>query len=153
MANEIARRLRKTMTPQEIKLWVHLRSWRNRGFHFRRQAPRDEYIVDFVCLKQKLVVEVDGGQHNHDEHAARDRRRDRPFMRDGFRVLRFWNSDVDQNLIGVLETIDVALQEKQAPTRSPPATTLPLRGRDKKAAKQHFLSFRGAAFWPRARNP
>ena len=64
MANEIARRLRKTMTPQEVKLWVHLRSWRQRGFHFRRQSPRAGYIVDFVCMKQKLIVEVDGGQHN-----------------------------------------------------------------------------------------
>ena len=96
------------MTPQEVKLWVHLRSWRQRGFHFRRQSPRDGFIVDFVCLKQKLVVEVDGGQHNFDEHAARDR--DRHSMRDGFRVLRFWNNDVDQNLTGVLETIDEALR-------------------------------------------
>src|SRR3954465_973228 len=64
MANEIARALRKRMTPQEVKLWVHLRSWRTRGFHFRRQAPRDDFIVDFVCLKHRLIVEVDGGQHN-----------------------------------------------------------------------------------------
>ena len=112
MANEIARKLRKAMTPQEVKLWVHLRSWRQRGFHFRRQSPRDGFIVDFVCLKQRLVVEVDGGQHNFDDHAARDRMRDRHFMRDGFRVLRFWNSDVDQNLTGVLETIDAVLQSK-----------------------------------------
>jgi very-short-patch-repair endonuclease len=61
MANEIARSLRKRMTPQEVKLWVHLRSWRKRGFHFRRQSPRDDFIVDFVCLKQRLVIEVDGG--------------------------------------------------------------------------------------------
>src|SRR5436190_21645890 len=75
MANEIARALRKRMTPQEIKLWVHLRSWRRRGYHFRRQSPRSGYIVDFVCMKQKLIVEVDGGQHNFDDHAARDRSR------------------------------------------------------------------------------
>src|SRR5437764_4652410 len=80
MANEIARRLRKTMTLQEVKLWVHLRSWRKRGFHFRRQSPRAGYIVDFVCMKQKLIVEVDGGQHNFDDHAARDRSRDRRFF-------------------------------------------------------------------------
>ena len=58
------------MTPQEVKLWVHLCSWRERGFHFRRQSPRDGLIVDFVCLKQKLVVDVDGGQHNFDDHAG-----------------------------------------------------------------------------------
>ena len=105
MANEIARKLRKSMTRQEVKLWVHLRSWRERGYHFRRQSPRDGFIVDFVCLKQKLIVEVDGGQHGFDEHAARDRR----FVGDGFRVLRFWNSDVDHNLEGVLTTIDAEL--------------------------------------------
>ena len=80
MANEIARRLRKTMTSQEVKLWVHLRSWRRRGYHFRRQSPRSGYIVDFVCMKQKLIVEIDGGQHNFDAHAARDRSRDRRFF-------------------------------------------------------------------------
>jgi very-short-patch-repair endonuclease len=94
MANEIARRLRKTMTPQEVKLWVHLRSWRPRGFHFRRQSPRNDYVVDFICLKHRLVVEVDGGQHNFDDHASRDAVRDRSFERDGFRVLRFWNNEV-----------------------------------------------------------
>jgi len=47
------------MTPQEVKLWVHLRSWRQRGFHFRRQSRRDGYIVDFACMKHRLVIEVD----------------------------------------------------------------------------------------------
>jgi very-short-patch-repair endonuclease len=115
MANEIARRLRKTMTPQEVKLWVHLRSWRARGFHFRRQSPRSGYIVDFVCMKQKLIVEVDGGQHNFDDHAARDRSRDRRLMRDGFRVLRFWNNEVDRNLDGVLTAIDSELRGSAPP--------------------------------------
>jgi len=69
MASEIARRLRKTMTQQEVKLWVHLRSWRKHGFHFRRQSPRAGYIVDFVCMRHGLIVEIDGGQHNFDEHA------------------------------------------------------------------------------------
>ena len=110
MANEIARALRKRMTPQEVKLWVHLRSWRKRGYHFRRQAPRADFIVDFVCLKQRLVIEVDGGQHNFDAHAERDSRRDRHFVRQGFNVLRFWNNEVDRNLEGVLTVIDEALK-------------------------------------------
>jgi very-short-patch-repair endonuclease len=109
MANEMARNLRKRMTPQEVKLWVHLRSWRKRGFHFRRQAPRDDFIVDFVCLKHRLVVEVDGGQHNFDRHAKEDRARDCHFAQQGFQVLRFWNNEVDQNLYGVLTQIDSAL--------------------------------------------
>lgn len=103
------------MTPQEVKLWVHLRSWRVRGFHFRRQSPRNDYIVDFVCLKHRIIVEVDGGQHNFDDHASRDAVRDRSFERDGFRVLRFWNNEVDRNLPGVLEAIVTALQERPHP--------------------------------------
>jgi very-short-patch-repair endonuclease len=110
MANEIARALRKRMTPQEVKLWVHLRSWRKRGYHFRRQAPRDDFIVDFVCLKHRLVVEVDGGQHNFDSHAQLDAKRDRHFFRQGLNVLRFWNNEVDRNLEGVLTVIDEALR-------------------------------------------
>jgi very-short-patch-repair endonuclease len=115
MANEVARHLRKTMTRQEVELWVHLRSWRRRGFHFRRQSPRAGYIVDFVCMKQRLIVEIDGGQHNFDEHAEKDSMRDRRLMRDGFRVLRFWNNEVDRNLDGVLTVIDAELRASTPP--------------------------------------
>ena len=110
MANEIARSLRKRMTPQEVKLWVHLRSWRKQGFHFRRQAPRDGYVVDFVCLKHRLIVEVDGGQHNFDAHARRDAGRDHHFVIQGFRVLRFWNNEIDRNLHGVPTLINDAVK-------------------------------------------
>jgi very-short-patch-repair endonuclease len=115
MANEVARRLRKTMTPQEVKVWVHLRSWRQRGYHFRRQAPYSGYILDFLCQKHHLVVEIDGGQHNFDQHQARDRKRDATLEQSGFRVLRFWNSDVDRNLAGVLQSINQALNETPHP--------------------------------------
>ena len=115
MANERARALRKSMTRQEVKLWVHLRSWRSRGFHFRRQVPRDGYILDFACLRRRVIVEVDGGQHNFDDHARKDAARDRHFVDEGFVVLRLWNSDVDQNLEGVLYRIDETLR-----LRSPP---------------------------------
>jgi very-short-patch-repair endonuclease len=115
VANEIARRLRKTMTPQEVKLWVNLRSWRQRDFHFRRQSPRGGSIVDFVCMRHRLIVEVDGGQHNFDEHTRHDRMRDQSFERSGFKVLRFWNNDVDRNPEGVLATIDSTLQQPTPP--------------------------------------
>jgi very-short-patch-repair endonuclease len=116
MANEIARDLRKTMTPQEVKLSVHLPSLaRTRGYHFRRQVPKGSAILDFACLKRRVVVEVDGGQHNADEHARRDSARDTQLNKAGFRVLRFWNSDVDRNLAGVLETIDAVLKEPPPP--------------------------------------
>ena len=132
MADEIARSLRKRMTPQEVKLWVHLRSWRKQGFHFRRQAPRDGHIVDFVCLKHRLIIEVDGGQHNFDAHARRDAGRDAHFANNGFRTLRFWNNEVDRNLEGVLTVIDDALRNPPPgrPRASPGSATLPLRGRD-----------------------
>src|SRR5690349_21034466 len=115
MANEIAHRLRKTMTPQEVKLWVHLRSWRGRGYHFRRQMPQGHAIVDFACLKHRLIVEVDGRQHNADDYTRRDHLRDERLSRARSRVLRFWNSDVDGNLEGVLETIDTVLSERPPP--------------------------------------
>jgi very-short-patch-repair endonuclease len=113
MANQTARRLRKTLTPQEVKVWNHLRSWRKRGFHFRRQAPRKGYIVDLVCLKHGLVVEIDGGQHNLEVHAVSDAKRNQTLMRAGFGMLRFWNNDVDSNLDGVLQTIDAVLMESK----------------------------------------
>ena len=105
MANEIARRLRKTMTPQEVKLWVHLRALKDQGFHFRRQAPREGFIVDFACLKSKLVIEIDGAQHGQPTHMQRDAERDAKLAAAGFKVLRFWNNEVNENLVGVIETI------------------------------------------------
>jgi very-short-patch-repair endonuclease len=105
MANERARHLRKRLTPQEVKLWVRLRELRALGFHFRRQSPLSSYIVDFECRKARLVVEVDGGQHNLDSGLRADAKRDANLQHDGYRVLRFWNHDVDRNLDGVVSKI------------------------------------------------
>jgi very-short-patch-repair endonuclease len=63
MANELARKLRKTMTPQEVKLWAHLRPLRDQGFKFRRQVPLRGYIVDFACFGARIIIEIDGSQH------------------------------------------------------------------------------------------
>jgi very-short-patch-repair endonuclease len=105
MANEAARRLRKTMTPQEVKLWMHLRALKDQGLHFRRQVPRLGYIVDFACLKSRLVIEVDGAQHGETDHSRKDAERDARLLRAGFKVLRFWNNEVNENIDGVVETI------------------------------------------------
>ncbi|WP_417476653.1 endonuclease domain-containing protein [Maricaulis sp.] len=108
---KIARSLRKRMTPHEIRLWVWLKTWRREGFVFRRQAPIGPYIVDFACFTPKLVIEVDGGQHNLPEHQARDEVRDAWLEGEGFRVVRVWNMDVFGNLDGVLTCIREALDE------------------------------------------
>ena len=105
MANETAHRLRKTMTRQEVKLWLHLRTMRKLGFHFRRQVPIKSYIVDFACYHPKLIVELDGSQHSAARLARRDATRDAQLAADGFSVVRVWNSDIDTNLDGVFTRI------------------------------------------------
>jgi very-short-patch-repair endonuclease len=109
MANAIAHMLRKRMTRQEVILWVRLREMREQGFHFRRQSPIADYIVDFECRRRRLIVEVDGMQHGFDGHRERDAARDRLLNELGYRVLRFGNSEINQNMEGVLEAIRLAL--------------------------------------------
>jgi very-short-patch-repair endonuclease len=101
----LARELRARATSQERKLWQQLRSLRGLGLHFRRQVPVGHFVVDFACLKERIVVELDGGQHSRDAEAARDSLRDVALHAMGFRVRRFWNAEVDRNLDGVVETI------------------------------------------------
>jgi very-short-patch-repair endonuclease len=107
-----ARRLRRDATFAEQRLWYRLRSRSLHGMKFVRQEPIGAYIVDFVCREQRLVIEVDGGQHAESE---RDGIRDQWLRDHGYRVLRFWNNDVLQNTDGVLATIASALHEG-APT-------------------------------------
>jgi len=114
VANAIARKLRTNLTPQEAKLWVKLRELKPLGYHFRRQAPIRHIIVDFVSFRDKLVIEVDGGQHNFDDAARRDDVRDAFLKGEGFRVLRFWNHEVDRELDGVME---VVIRTLGGPTR------------------------------------
>ncbi|WP_372422312.1 endonuclease domain-containing protein [Salinarimonas chemoclinalis] len=110
---EVARALRKRLTRQEAALWVRLRRLRPAGFGFRRQVPIGPYVVDFACLKARLVVEVDGGQHGLDAHAARDAVRDARLAERGFRVARFWNHQVDRDLDVVMDTIFARLTESR----------------------------------------
>ena len=105
-----AKAMRSEMTSAETKLWYHLRGNHLGGFHFRRQQIIDRYIVDFYCHAFGLVVEVDGGGHLDQEEY--DRARDAHLADMGFKVLRFFNSDVDQDLDSVLEVILHACQEE-----------------------------------------
>ena len=114
MANARARALRKAMTRQEVKLWAQLRRLRPQGFHFRRQAPLEGYIPDFVCFKYRVIVEADGAQHGEDERLAHDARRDLHFAALGFRTLRFWNHEIEADLDAVIETIIARAREHLA---------------------------------------
>jgi very-short-patch-repair endonuclease len=98
-----ARKLRSNLTDAEKYLWRHLRFRQISGHKFRRQRPVGPYIVDFVCLEKKLVVEVDGGQHA--ENQALDVRRDTWLRSQGYEVLRFWNDEVLTKIDGVKEVI------------------------------------------------
>ena len=97
-----AKQLRSNMTDAEQRLWRHLRAHRLNGRKFRRQQPLGPYVVDFVHLGSKVIVEADGGQHNESE---RDLRRDAWLESEGYRVLRFWNHDILNNTETVLEVI------------------------------------------------
>ncbi|WP_308917379.1 endonuclease domain-containing protein [Jannaschia sp. LMIT008] len=111
-----ARALRANATEMEKRLWQPLRTWRTAfGLHVRRQVPIGPFIVDFAILKERLVIEIDGGQHGGPD----DRRRDAWLAANGHRIVRFWNSEVAENLGGVLETIFAATSASRA-TQSPP---------------------------------
>ena len=122
MANEVARSLRKHMTPQEVKLWCQLRYLNQQGFHFRRQAPIENYIVDFLERKRRLIIEVDGSQHGFAPNEIADRRRDAFLRNRGYKVLRFWNVDVDQATDGVIDKIIETIRPPPAAraARDPP---------------------------------
>jgi len=126
-----ARRLRQTMTGSEARLWAKLRGHRLLECQFRRQAPIGPYVVDFVCHEHGLVVEVDGEQHGRNEQASKDRVRDRFLATKGYRVLRFGNGDVQQELESVLMTMEAALEGRLPVERFsalPPSQPSPARG-------------------------
>ncbi len=102
-----ARRLRREQTEAESLLWHNLRAKRLNGLKFRRQHPIGDHIVDFCCLRHRLVIEIDGSQHA--EEVEKDPARTRRLEANGFRVIRFWNDDVLRNLQGVLASILEAL--------------------------------------------
>ena len=97
-----ARQLRSEQTGAETLPWDKLRARRLAGYRFRRQHPIGPYIVDFVCLEAGLVVEADGDSH---VDSKSDHRRDRDLSSRGFRTIRIWNSEIYENLEGVVELI------------------------------------------------
>ncbi len=105
-----AKVLRRTQTDAEQKLWYHLRAHRFMGKKFKRQKPVGRYIVDFVCLEEKLIIELDGGQHA--ERVDYDQERDLWLCNQGYTVFRFWNSELMSEMECVLERILTALRHE-----------------------------------------
>ena len=100
-----ARELRLKPTEAERMLWWHLRALNRRGYHFRRQAPFRHYILDFVEHRARVVIELDGSQHGHAENRQRDDQRDTFLKAENYRVLRFWNGEIHDDIDGVVEAI------------------------------------------------
>lgn len=110
MENHITRVLRREMTPWELKLWGVLRNRQVGNFKFRRQFKIGPYVVDFCDFENKLIIELDGGHHDFGENRMKDTTRQKFLEGQGYKVLRFWNNEVDANLGGI---VDVVLQSAQ----------------------------------------
>jgi len=115
----LAKGLRKKSTDAEKLLWSRLRAGRCEGMKFRRQHPVGQYIVDFVCLERKLIIELDGGQHALPGEAWKDRQRDAWLEKEGYTVVRFWDNEVLMNRNGILDAIMERLHRTPSP-QSPP---------------------------------
>jgi very-short-patch-repair endonuclease len=113
--NALQKKLRTHMTDAETRLWQRLRGRQIAGFKFRRQHPFLDYVLDFVCLEMRLIVEVDGSQH---QDCEADHVRDRRLHKAGFRIMRFWNNQVLQETDAVVEAIWTALQDESGDAAS-----------------------------------
>ena len=121
MSIKRARILRRNQTDAERKLWYAFRDRRFEGFKFRRQVPIGPYFADFVCMRERLIVEADGGQHSW--RVDEDEAPTKVLEEHGFRVLRFWNNEILTNLDGVIALIRLALPE--VPTSDRRCATTP----------------------------
>ncbi|MCF7917435.1 endonuclease domain-containing protein [Candidatus Gracilibacteria bacterium] len=116
----LAKVLRKKQTPAENLLWQFLKAKSFENLKFRRQFPIDEkYIVDFVCFEKRIIIELDGGQHDEELNIQKDKERDGYLERQGFKILRVWNNDVLSNIDGVGQKILEMCDENPSPRSSP----------------------------------
>jgi len=123
---EIARKLRKNLSPAEKRLWPRLRDRRFAGFKFRRQHPIGAFVVDFCCPRIALVVELDG--ESHLERQCEDKAREAFLVSEGMLILRFWNTEVYDDLEPVLEKIYQTCVTRSAPSWPFPSPPTPLPG-------------------------
>jgi very-short-patch-repair endonuclease len=145
--HKLARELRKNLTDTERWLWGRLRGKQFGDFKFRKQAPIGRFVVDFVCFERKLVVELDGDQHAR--IVEEDNSRTQWLNSQGFRVIRFWNHEVFEDVDMVMETIWLGLQ---TPPRlslpheeNPPTFPSHTRGEGKNSVSSHGLCRRSRA--------
>jgi very-short-patch-repair endonuclease len=147
-AHDRARALRRQMTEAEQRIWRMLRMRQAGGYRFRRQAPIGRYIADFVCHEARLIIEIDGGQH--DAAAPVEVERCRFLADQGYRMLRFWNNEVLGNPEGVLMAIAAVLANGSPPPKpeaspppkpeaSPPPQPSPSRGRAREGPTIRFV--------------
>jgi very-short-patch-repair endonuclease len=101
----LAKALRTRPTDAELLLWAKLCNRQLARVKFRHQQQIDKFIVDFVCFEKKLVIEIDGGQHNESKYKEKDDQRTSCLEQKVYRVLRYWNNDVLQNIDGVVYNI------------------------------------------------
>ena len=108
-----SRELRQTATEAECKLWQQISARKLQGVRFNRQFPVGQYICDFVSRERKLIIELDGGQHAI--AVEYDAKRTRFLETQGYRVIRFWNNEVMENIDGVLQVIGQTLDNMPSP--------------------------------------
>jgi 5-methyltetrahydrofolate--homocysteine methyltransferase len=125
-----ARGLRNQMTGAEKSLWRLLRAQQLNGHKFRRQAAIGPYIFDFVCFDRKLIIELDGPQHCEPDAIDHDARRTEWLLSRGFRVVRFQNHQLDENIRIVVDSIARAMNEAEPSDSQPPSPALPAEGRE-----------------------
>ena len=135
-AQTYSKALRQNLTNAERLLWHYLRNKQLDGYKFRRQQAMGNYIVDFVCLSKKIIIELDGGQHQ--EQQSYDSQRDNFLQQQGYKVLRFWNNDVFNNCFGVLEKIYAELV----------GTNSPLEGESESASATRHDAVGGQSCFP-----
>ncbi len=111
-----ARSLRKSQTDVEGIIWRQVRNRQLLGLKFRRQVPIDKYIVDFLCIELKIIVELDGGQHV--DATVYDEQRTNLLKKKGFRVVRYWNHEVLENLDEVMDAFTLTLSQRERELKS-----------------------------------
>ena len=105
----LAKNMRSNMTREELKFWCVVRAKNFYGYKFKRQVLVGDYIVDFLCPEKRVIVEIDGGQHNEESNINADNERTLYLESQGYKIIRFWNNEIYENIEGVCERLRIVL--------------------------------------------